>query len=539
MRLRSVRARVIALVLSVAVATAAVTGWLATRAADRAVRGNAERSLEADTSILQSLGQYGLAHGSWDGVEGVVGELARSTGRRIALADGSGMLFVDSDQLEGRRPRAMPSSPAARIDPLALASGVQPALFVAVGPASPAVPLPSGQGIAGATACLDQEGVPYALEVVDGETVVVPADALDATTFEAYAGCTQIALVDVAGVGAAPLPVTPPIGLEASAVAPAALLFLGTRGDSPLLLRGPGAAETVGLLAAVVAVASLLALVLAGRLTRPLARLTAAARRLEAGELAERVPVDRSDEVGQLAHAFNSLAASLERTEVLRRRMVTDIAHELRNPLVTIGGTLEAIQDGVYPSSPEVLDALADETDHLRRLVADLHDLSLADAQGLQLARAQTDLTTLVSSVVETHQAAARAAAVALMADLPTRPLQADVDPGRIRQALANLVVNAIRHAGEGGRVDVRLRRLDDAVAIEVADDGDGIEPAHLDDVFERFWRADGSRSRDTGGSGLGLAISRSLARAHGGDLVVASVPGAGAAFTLTLPTDG
>lgn len=540
MILRSVRSRVIALAIGTAVVTAAATGWLATSAAERAVKSNAERSLEVDTSILDSLSAYSLTNGSWDGVQTLVGELSRDTGRRIALTDMNGLLLVDSDQVLGDTPRALPTTPAARID-AGRFTGVFPAIAIGT---TQSVPAPSPADVSDATACLQAAEVPFQIEVVDGVTAVVPADALDDDSFVQYAQCT-VPLNEVTGAVATPWPGTgdtvivggaqaTPVDTGAPVAAPSALLYLGTRSEGTLLFRGPTAWRTVWLLAAVVAAAAAGAWLLGRRLTRPLVHLTEAARRMEAGELGHRVQAGR-DEVGQLGHAFNSLADSMQRTEALRQQMVTDIAHELRNPLVTLGGTLEAIQDGIYQPSPDVIASLADETTHLQRLVGDLHDLSVADAVGLRLDRIDTDLVELLDTIHEAHRSLAAGASVTLSSVGPGGSLpRLAIDAGRIRQAVGNLLANAIRHATTS--VTMSLDIVTDGVQICVADDGPGIPVDHLDDVFERFWRTDSARARATGGTGLGLAISRELVRAHGGELTVHSTVGEGARFIITLP---
>ena len=546
--LRSIRSRVIALAIGVAVVTAVATSWLATNAAERAVRTSAERSLETDTSILESLNTFGAMNGSWDGIDQLVGDLARSSGRRIAITDGTGLLLVDSDQVLGNTPRALPFAPVAQLD--ATMNGLPATIAISVGGQLAATPAEAD--VAGATGCLDNAGIDYSVEIIDGAVTVLPTGALDNTEFGRYAECT-VTLNPFQGVfdtssGAVPSEILPndgvPVGLAA---APPALLFLGSRSEGVLLFQGPTAWRTVWLLTAVIAAAALFAWLLGRRLTSPLVRLTAAARHMESGDLTQRVTITSKDEVAAVGHAFNSMADTMQRTESLRQRMVVDIAHELRNPLVTLGGTLEAIQDGVYPTSPEVIASLAEETAHLQRLVGDLHALSVADSVGVRLARAPTDVRLLVASTVEAHQSVAVARAVSLVSVLPEDHLEAALDAGRIRQALANLLVNAIRHAA--GTVTVTLSAAlpatpttttggpsDRSIAISVADNGPGIDTDHLDDVFERFWRGDEARARATGGTGLGLAISRELVRAHGGDITVASTPGSGAVFTITVP---
>ena len=384
----------------------------------------------------------------------------------------------------------------------------------------------------------DLTELPNLTDLPDGEPVLIGC---------AFAGTARGA-IEVGEVA------TVAVGVASVPTAPAALLYLGTRDQGTLLFQGPTAARTIWLLAAVIAAAALIAWLLGRRLTRPLAQLTGAAQRMESGDLTQRVVVASRDEVGALGHAFNSLADSLQRTESLRQRMVTDIAHELRNPLVTLGGTLEAIQDGIYPTSPAVIASLAEETAHLQRLVGDLHELSAADSVGVRLDRQLVEPLALVDAVVEAHRSVASSANVALHVSHESRHqsrhqtrhqtrqdaagwLAVSLDAGRIRQALSNLLGNAIRHAASAVTITVAVS--DDAPSvlhITVTDDGPGIPAEDLDDVFERFWRADSARARSTGGTGLGLAICRELVLAHGGELTAQSVVGHGATFTITLP---
>ncbi len=227
------------------------------------------------------------------------------------------------------------------------------------------------------------------------------------------------------------------------------------------------------------------------------------------------------------------MADALARDEELRRRLVSDVAHELRNPLTTIAGTVDALRDGVYRPDEPVLASLAEETAHLQRLVEDLQVLATADAGRLRLERGQVDLAALAAAVVDAHAPAASVAGVELRADLQAA-LPVAGDAVRLRQVLANLLSNALRHART--RVVVGGAREDDAVVLVVRDDGPGIPADQVALVFDRFWRGDPSRARATGGSGLGLAIVRELVAAHDGEVTAESVPGEGSTFTVRLP---
>jgi len=300
-----------------------------------------------------------------------------------------------------------------------------------------------------------------------------------------------------------------------------------------------------------VAAASLLAFVLATlfswRLTRPLRELTGAAHAIAAGDLGRRVTIAPGDEVGELGEAFNRMAGRLERSETLRRQLTADIAHELRTPLSVIQGNIEALQDGVFPLTPEALDPIRDRTALLVRLVEDLGELARAETGGLSLQLAPLDLARVARTAVADFQARARQREVTLAVragpDLP--PVLADAQ--RVEQVLANLLANALRHTQAGGAITVSVALPGQwsaipaspgarELAVVVADSGPGIPPDELVNVFERFYRADRGRSRDDGGSGLGLAIVRSLVAAHGGRTGAFNRPEGGAAVWFTLP---
>jgi signal transduction histidine kinase len=302
-----------------------------------------------------------------------------------------------------------------------------------------------------------------------------------------------------------------------------------------------------------VAIASLLALGLGAlftwRLTRPLHQLTAAADAIAAGDLAQRVTIAPGDEIGDLATAFNQMAGRLDRSEALRRQMTADIAHELRTPLSVIQGNVEALQDGVFPLTPEALDPIRDRTALLIRLVEDLGELARAETDHLSLELASLDLAALARSTVADFQARARAREITLQAVTEHGPLPVLADAQRTEQVLANLLSNALRHIPPGGAITVRVappaaipgleeRPGRPEVAVAVADSGPGIPPEDLPNIFERFYRADRGRSRDDGGSGLGLAIARSLIAAQNGRTGAYNRPEGGAAVWFTLPVE-
>jgi signal transduction histidine kinase len=232
----------------------------------------------------------------------------------------------------------------------------------------------------------------------------------------------------------------------------------------------------------------------------------------------------------------------LEHNERLRRHVMADIAHELRTPLTVIQGQVEAILDGVFPLTPEQLAPIHDETILLSRLVADLRELALAEAGQLAIERRPVDLRNLVGRVAAAVEPVAAEKDITLSTKIPPSLPLISADPDRLSQVTHNLLSNALRHTPPRGRVSLHAGRDEKMgeVWLEISDTGEGIPPDQLPYVFDRFYRADPARSRDTGGSGLGLAIVRAIVEAHGGRVSVASdgVSGHGSTFTVYLPSE-
>ncbi|MFD0688676.1 sensor histidine kinase [Actinomadura fibrosa] len=318
-------------------------------------------------------------------------------------------------------------------------------------------------------------------------------------------------------------------------VAPAALLYIGSPEDRAPTIDPYGIA---GVTAVILVLAVGFSVLVATRLTRPMRAVTAAARRMRAGDGSARVMVRAKGEAGELGAAFNEMSEHLDRMERQRKAMVSDVSHELRTPLSNIRGWLEAAQDGVAELDPALTASLVEEAVLLQHIVDDLQQLALADAGKLRLNPEPVDVADLLEQTATVHRAAAAAAGLVLTVEVTGRP-HLDADPVRLRQAVGNLLTNALRYTPSGGRVGLRAYADGGDVLIEVADTGPGIAPEHLPYVFDRFWRAEKSRSRQTGGSGLGLAIVRQLAEAHSGSAAVRSEPRQGATFTLRLPQNG
>lgn len=273
-------------------------------------------------------------------------------------------------------------------------------------------------------------------------------------------------------------------------------------------------------------------------LTAPLGELEAAAQAIEAKDLSYRVPVQGTQELKAVATAFNQMAEQLEAAESLRSNLLADVAHEVRGPLHLLRGNLQAILDGVYPLDQKEIVRLFDQTNHLTRMVNDLHELAQAEADQVRLHKEKTVMSRLVKETAEVFRPPADARDVSIRVELLGPIPPAEVDAARMRQVIYNLLSNALRHSPAGGCILVQLQQVETELVISVQDQGSGILPEHLGHVFDRFYRTDSGRSRDHGGVGLGLAIVKALVEAHGGQIQVASpgAAGGGTIFTVSLP---
>lgn len=547
----SFRVRVFALFLLVVVAATAATAWLTLAQVTRQVRESAAADRQVVAGITEALRQYALDHGTWDGVGGTVRALARDTGQRIRITDATGAQLADSDVLLGREPRAGGTAAPLFVDP-------RPEPVFPGGGFVPSQPKMTASAIDRYTrsvtyaGCLTRAGRDVTMSV---GALGVP-DYADAGTgpAESSGACappTAVgdpdelresgAAIDAAcgrQEGAARTDCLRRLFAERTAkVAPQPLTVrLGALdGTGRSLAVGP----TVAVAVAVGAAAALGALLLSRTVLRPVRALTAASRGLGEGDLARRVPEAGKDEIAELGRSFNRMAGSLQASEERQRRMVGDIAHELRTPLANLRGYLEALRDEVLTADPELLDSLHEEVLLQQRIVDDLQDLALAEAGVLTYHRAGVDARVLAEACRTAHGALAAAAGVELSAAVPPVPVRLYGDPGRLRQALSNLVGNAVRHTAPGGSVRIEVTERDGLARIAVRDTGSGIPAADLPHLFDRFWRADAARGRATGGSGLGLSIARQIVADHQGGIEVESEVGAGTVFTVALPVRG
>ncbi|MCL8017052.1 cell wall metabolism sensor histidine kinase WalK [Streptomyces sp. AS02] len=580
----------------IAVCSVAATAWLAVETTTRALREEQGQVLAEDMDVLARLSGYAATHPDWRGVEKTVRELSARTGRRIALTTTDRTTIADSAPAG----TSLPPRAAATVDPLhidtytergAQRGGVDPRVvgpyrvtdeeraklekladtrqrcFARNGYETTVVQTPSGRPVvtdhdgpvAGglvpdecadgllntptptenraladlserARKCLDRRGPN------PGSQPFVTVDVTEKRLGTRYLLGKTEGTDDRTAVREADRCVDESRRAQLDPyVAPVAELFLGG-GDTTAVrfdMSPANKAKVVGAAGLVLAVTVAVTAVVATRLVRPLRALTEAAQ--QPPELHVRVPVTTRDETGILAAAFNELAERRERLEAQRKAMVSDIAHELRSPLTNIRGWLEVTRDGVVDPAPALLDSLHEEALVLQRVIDDLQDLAAADAGALRLHREPVRADELLHQVAAAHRVAADSAGVTLRTAEDGTPWL-DADPVRMRQALGNLVSNALRHTPADGTVTLAARRDGDDVVLSVTDTGAGIAPVDLPYVFDRFWRAEKSRSRRTGGSGLGLPIVRHLVAAHQGTVEAASEPGAGSVFTLRLP---
>lgn len=500
----SIRIRMLIAMLAVAMLTAGITAVLVRNQTVSAVEEAARVSRDVEEEIFGQIVEVGLFDGSWDALPDTVDRLSEEHVSRIAVTDFGGEVLADSD------PTAkLPENFRTVIDPsveLAFLGDegfvvdeieTQDALFVECAIANGVFP----EDLAG--------------PVLAGE--LLEAGVSDPAQAAAIEECFQSGLSDI------------------GAVAQPVLVYLGFGADELVDLGSIDRVSILLGLAIVAAAASAFAYLVSARVSGPVSRLTDAVTRFGQGDRSQRVIVGGGGaEVDQLANAFNGMADDLEASESARSRMVSDAAHELRNPVGVLQGNLEAAQDGVFPIDGQLIDTLHDETLHLSRLLGDLQQLALADAGGLAIRPEPTALDELVTHVVSSHLGVAGERRIELTSqlDMVTR----DVDPTRLQQVVSNLVSNALTYTPEGGSVAVRLTDAAGRARIDVEDTGVGLSAAEQSRVFDRFWRADESRNRHTGGAGLGLAISTEWVRAHGGTLSVESEPGHGATFTVLLP---
>lgn len=291
---------------------------------------------------------------------------------------------------------------------------------------------------------------------------------------------------------------------------------------------------------AAVMLAAAVALWASRRLLRPVRRVAQATHRLAAGEYGTRVPAQAADdEIGRLAHDFNQLATTLQRNEVMRREFMADVSHELRTPLGVLHGELEALEDGVRTLDASALRSLKSEVVTLHKLVDDLYQLALADVGALSYRKAELDLREIIDETAGAYGERLRGSGLALHVDLPAGPLRAFGDARRLRQLFANMLENSCRYTHAGGELRLEARHEGRQMLIDLHDSAPGVEAEHLPRLFDRFFRAEPSRSRRSGGAGLGLSICQRIVEAHEGRIEARPSPMGGLWLRVELPAHG
>lgn len=305
--------------------------------------------------------------------------------------------------------------------------------------------------------------------------------------------------------------------------------------EEQLFLRRTNMAIGLAALAGIVA-AVIIGYLLAGRLIRPIRRLTTASQQLASGDLQQQLPVTSQDELGQLTATFNKMSLDLFEADQKRKRMTADITHDLSTPLQIISGYIEMLEGQEVTLSPERIEVIRTEIEHLRRLVGDMTTLTQVESGGLEMQLQPIDPVNLLDYIQRTYEPLARQKSIELELIVNEKLPLINIDEGRMVQVLKNLIDNALRHTPTGGSIRLSGEMIDE-VSIRVRDSGEGIEVEDLPYVFDRFYRADKNRSGNSGKMGLGLAICRALVNAQGGTISVESAgKGEGTTFILRFP---
>jgi two-component system sensor histidine kinase BaeS len=581
----SFRLRIFLLVLVVAGSAIGATAWLTLSLASREVTRVAEARDRHQAEIVDAIRLFGVLNGQWFGIDEVVSELSDRTGLHIRVETRDGEVLTDSDNLEQRAAGPVQLLPS-NVEPV---PSLDPAIEIAAQKAGAAIEQKlSAMGKDPKTvrpiAVQRRPDLPVDLFTVHttGEpsvrALVQAAQyraALIAVRCMAEVGDWSSALttdrppyLDDGRIKAEPRCVEDGIaavrrdvtwrdeawarmgdceltgsgydkclflGFQQAVASPSVVpveIYFGARQDQDLdVLQQPallGAAAL--LLLAAVGTAGI-----ARRVSRPVRLLTGASLQLAAGRLDVRVPTRGEDELARLSGAFNAMAEALQRSEERQRRLVADVAHELRTPLSNLRGYLEGLADGVIEPSPELFASLHEETLLQRRILDDLQVLALAEAGELGYDPVPLDLSELTEMAATAHRVVAGNAGIDVVVDAP-EPVEVCADPDRMRQVVGNLMSNAIRYTDAGGRVELKVSRDGPDAILTVHDTGVGMNADEVARVFDRFWRADPARQRATGGSGLGLTIVRRIVADQGGDVTATSEPGLGTTFTVRLP---
>lgn len=595
---RSLLVRLLAASCLIAGCAIAATAWLATSTATSALAYQQGQSLQADGEIVERLSGYAADHGSWTGVAPLLDQLSAQYRMRIALVGDGGSVISDSTRQSASLPPTAtatidPLSFDTSTTPGAQRPGIDPRVvgpylltaqessalrqladhevscLTSNGAQAQAVELPTGrytvqsnasdQAVAGCGGLGARVSAPTATEAgpAPASVAFVPT-ATEAKPLADLAAATAACLTRQGVTVKFDLTVTPGFQLRSRQtevleqggqclqaaridqlrpyVAPPAQLYLGigTTAREHFDLTGQNRAKIIWTAALVLAITLAVTTLVGLRLVRPLRALIHTARQ-DPADFA-RAPVTTRDETGYLAMAFNQQTERRQQMDAQRKAMVADIAHELRSPLTNIRGWLEVTRDGLVEPTPDLITSLHDEAVLLQHIIDDLQDLASADAGTLRVHPQPIPVLALLRRIVVAHRAQASDLGVEVVVQAEPG-LEIHADPERIRQVLGNLVSNALRHTPRGGHVTLTAIADPEAVEISVVDTGTGISEADLPYIFDRFWRAEKSRSRSTGGSGLGLAIARHLVQAHSGTIRAESAIGVGTNMTVRLPS--
>lgn len=283
-------------------------------------------------------------------------------------------------------------------------------------------------------------------------------------------------------------------------------------------------------------VAAVVASILARTLMSPVRKIASATRELAAGNFDQRINVSSRDELGRLADDFNLLALSLKRNEQLRRNFMADVSHELRTPLAVLKGEMEAMEDGMRELSVENIRALQSEVNSLNKLVNDLYDLSLADIGALTYRKSEMNLKPLLQQVLSQYQHRIASAGLMFVFEAKQDNYPVLADPDRLKQLFINLLENSIRYTDAKGRILITMAMDNGNVVVQVEDSAPGVTDEQLQQLFDRMYRVESSRSRNNGGAGLGLAICRKIAEGHDGDISTGHSSLGGIYMRVTLP---
>lgn len=284
-----------------------------------------------------------------------------------------------------------------------------------------------------------------------------------------------------------------------------------------------------------VIVATLVGLWFSRSLIRPVRKISAAAQEISEGNLSARTGMRGGNELSRLGEQFDAMAESIEKDRQMEMQLTSDVAHELRTPLMAIQATVEAMLDGVYDTDPEHLSLIESEVRRLSRLVDALLKLSRLERRSQPMNEEVCDVGELAEAVVVSHEMLVQDSGLKIQAHV-NGTVKAVCDKDMIKQAVANLVSNAVRYTPEGGRIDVTVRRENGWAAIDVSDTGIGLSPEEEKMVFSRFWRADSDRGRKSGGLGIGLSVVKEIVSQHKGQIKAKGEKGVGSTFTIMLP---